>query len=211
VADTPLAHQFDDVAQQREAAGLGMWTFLATEVLFFGGLFTVYTVYRVKDSAAFVEACHELYMWLGAINTVVLLTSSWTMALGVHAAQHGERRRAVSFLVRTAVLGLVFLLIKGTEYSLDIRERLVPGPGFRAEWTVDPTHAQLFFVLYFVMTGLHAVHMLAGIGVVSAMAFMVWKSRSSTHHANALEMAGLYWHFVDIVWIFLFPLLYLVA
>ncbi len=211
MAEAPLAHQFDDIVQQREAAGLGMWTFLATEVLFFGGLFTAYTVYRMSYPDAFREACHHLYMWLGAVNTAVLLTSSWTMALAVRAIATTDRRSGISSLLWTAALGTLFLLIKGVEYYLDLREQLVPGAGFRTAWSVDPSHAQMYFVLYFIMTGLHAVHMLVGVGAVLVMAFLVWRDSQVTRRANAVEMTGLYWHFVDIVWIFLFPLLYLVA
>jgi len=203
---------FDDASQCYDAVSLGMWIFLATEVMFFGGLFTAYIVYRMRNPAAFAEAGHHLYMWLGAINTAVLLTSSWTMALAVHAAKHADRRAAARKLFLTAGLGGLFLLIKAVEYYLDAREHLVPGDAFRIGWTQPAASVQLFFILYFVMTGLHAVHMLVGVGVMLTLAARATFSRRPVRSlANAVDMAGLYWHFVDIVWIFLFPLLYLVA
>lgn len=211
MSDLPLAHQFETAEQQREAANLGMWTFLTTEVLFFGGLFLAYAVYRLKYPEAFGEASNHLYIWLGAFNTAVLLGSSWTMARAVYAGEQGDRRRTLSFLVATTGLGLVFLAVKAVEYGLDYHDGLIPGPDFRRQWSVERTHAQLYFVLYFVMTGLHAAHMLAGVGVMLAVGALVWRGPSPARYANTLEMAGLYWHFVDIVWIFLFPLLYLIA
>jgi cytochrome c oxidase subunit III len=205
------AFQFDDLPQQREAAGLGMWTFLITEVLFFGGLFTGYTVYRITYPRAFAAASNHLFMWIGAVNTAVLLISSLTMALAVHAAEHRRRRALVGFIVATIALGCLFLSFKGVEYTLDIREHLVPGSHFAASAFADPRHAQLFYVFYFFMTGLHAIHVTAGLGVLVVLAVLAARGRFTQGNPNAVEMVGLYWHFVDIVWIFLLPLLYLIT
>lgn len=208
--DPGVAHQFDDAEQQREAATLGMWTFLVTEVLLFGGLFTGYTVYRLQYPRAFAEASRHLYMWIGTANTAVLLLSSFAMALAVRAAAERSRRATAALLGLTIALGATFLGLKGLEYGLDIREGLVPGAAFHAEGFSDPAHAQLFLVFYWAMTGLHAAHMTAGIGVLGVLLVLVLRGRLPATGSNTVEMAGLYWHFVDVVWLFLFPLLYLV-
>jgi cytochrome c oxidase subunit 3 len=205
-----LAHQFDDLAQQREAATLGMWVFLVTEVLFFGGLFVVYSVYRILYPAAFAAASHELDVVLGSVNTVVLITSSLTMALGVRAAQTGQRRLLLLFLIATMVLGATFLGIKSVEYYHKFVEHHVPGPGFVFE-AEHARHAQIFFSLYFVMTGLHALHMIIGLGIMAVMLWWSWRGTITMEYYSPIEISGLYWHFVDIVWIFLFPLLYLLG
>ena len=205
-----LAHQFDSLGQQTEAATLGMWVFLVTEVLFFGGLFLTYTVYRSFYPAAFSAASHELDILLGGINTAVLITSSLTMALAVHAAQLGQRRLLMIFLVVTMVLGTVFLGIKAVEYYHKFAEHHVPGAAFQFE-RAHQRHAQIFFSLYFIMTGLHAIHMIIGIGVLLVMWIWAWRGRITSDYAGPIEISGLYWHFVDIVWIFLFPLLYLIG
>jgi cytochrome c oxidase subunit 3 len=205
-----LAHHFDDLEQQNEAATLGMWVFLATEVLFFGGLFVTYLVYRNWYPEAFAASSHELDVTLGTINTVVLITSSLTMALAVHAAQLGQRRLLMTFLVLTMVLGAAFLGIKGVEYYHKFAEHHVPGPGFQFE-KEHFRHAQLFFSLYFVMTGLHALHMVIGIGIMLVMLWWAWRGTITAEYYSPIEISGLYWHFVDIVWIFLFPLLYLIG
>ena len=205
-----LAHQFDSLGQQTEAATLGMWVFLVTEVLFFGGLFLTYAVYRSFYPAAFSAASHELDILLGGINTAVLITSSLTMALAVHAAQLGQRRLLMIFLVVTMVLGTVFLGIKAVEYYHKFAEHHVPGASFQFE-REHQRHAQIFFSLYFIMTGLHAIHMIIGIGVLLVMWIWAWRGRITSDYAGPIEISGLYWHFVDIVWIFLFPLLYLIG
>jgi len=205
-----LAHHFDDLAQQREATTLGMWVFLVTEVLFFGGLFLAYLVYRSWYPAAFAVASHELDIVLGTINTVVLITSSLTMALAVHASQTGERNTLLAFLVITMILGATFLVIKGFEYEHKFVEHHVPGPSFQFEPEYF-RHAQVFFSLYFVMTGLHAIHMIIGLGIMSWMVWWTVNGTITTEYASPIEISGLYWHFVDIVWIFLFPLLYLIG
>jgi len=206
---TRVAEQFDDAQQQRESATVGMWIFLATEIMFFGGMFLGYAVYRSSYSAAFGEASRRLDIVLGAINTAVLLTSSLTMAMAVHAAHGGKRRRLVGFLVATIVLGLGFLGIKFYEYFQKFAEHLVPGRGFVFEGA-DGKHAQLFFSFYFAMTGMHALHMIIGIVMMGVLIAFALRGRFSPAYYNPVEMSGLYWHFVDIVWVFLFPLLYLV-
>jgi cytochrome c oxidase subunit 3 len=205
-----LAHHFDNLEQQREAATLGRWVFLVTEVLFFGGLFAAYSIYRSWYPAAFAAASHEMVVWAGATNTVVLITSSLTMALAVHAAQIGNRRLLMLFLVATMVLGAAFLGIKAFEYYTEFKEHHVPGFGFQFE-TEHYRHAQVFFSLYFVMTGLHAVHMIIGLGIMAFMLWWAWRGRITKEYYSPIEISGLYWHFVDIVWIFLFPLLYLIG
>ena len=187
-----------------------MWTFLATEVLFFGALFNGYIVYRILYPRAWAEASAHLYMWIGATNTVVLLLSSLTLALAVHAAAAGERRRIPPLLLVTVLLGATFLVLKVFEYHLDFRDHLVPGPHYHAEGITDPRHSQLFMVFYFIMTGLHALHVLIGVGLLAVMFALSVRGRFTPHDHNPLEVSGLYWHFVDVVWIFLFPLLYLV-
>jgi cytochrome c oxidase subunit III len=206
-----LAHHFEDLGQQKEASTLGMWVFLATEVLFFGGLFAAYSIYRVWYPAPFAAASHSLDITLGAVNTVVLITSSLTMALAVHSAETGEQRKLLLFLAATMVLGAVFLGIKGVEYADKFEHHHVPGPGFHFEPDALAREAQIFFSLYFVMTGLHALHMIIGLGLMIWMFWWAWTGLITPAYASPIEISGLYWHFVDIVWIFLFPLLYLLG
>jgi len=205
-----LAHQFDDLEQQAEAATLGIWAFLITEILFFGGLFTGYAVYRTNYPQAFAEASHHLDILLGGINTVVLIGSSFTMALAVHAAQSGKRRALIAFLLATMLLGAIFLGIKVVEYSHKFVDHLVPGRTFTFPGAYAP-QAQLFFSFYFAMTGMHAVHMIIGLAILSVLVGRAWRNRFSAIYFAPVEVTGLYWHFVDIVWIFLFPLLYLIG
>jgi cytochrome c oxidase subunit 3 len=208
-----LAHHFNDLEQQKEAATLGMWLFLATEVMLFGALFLGYTIYRRMHYEAFVQASNHLYVSLGTINTVVLLTSSLMMALGVHAARNGDAKWIVRYLLITIALGLLFIGIKLTEYYLDYREKLIPW----GDWW-QPHHAdgrvdremQLFFVFYFIMTMLHAIHMVIGMSILGVIAWLAHKKRFSATYYTPVDMIGLYWHFVDIVWVFLFPVLYLI-
>ena len=205
-----LAHHFDDLEQQKEASTLGMWVFLVTEVLFFGGLFATYCVYRNWYSGAFAAGSHELSIALGGVNTAVLITSSLTMALAVHAAQTGERRLLLLFLAATMMLGGVFLGIKGVEYYDKFAHHHVPGPSFHFEGEYAK-QAQIFFSLYFMMTGLHALHMIIGLGIMTVMLIWAWRGTITPDYYSPIEISGLYWHFVDIVWIFLFPLLYLIG
>ena len=204
------AHQFENLEHQKEVSILGMWLFLVTEILFFGGLFLTYSVYRQWYPDAFTAASHEMIVWAGTLNTVVLITSSLTMALAVHAAQAGERRALILFLAVTIVLGCVFLGVKAFEYRTEFVEHHVPGSGFQFE-AAYARQAQIFFSLYFLMTGLHALHMIIGIGVMLVMVWWSWRGVITKAYASPIEISGLYWHFVDIVWIFLFPLLYLVG
>jgi cytochrome c oxidase subunit 3 len=205
-----VAHQFESLAHQKEVSLLGMWVFLVTEILFFSGLFLTYTVYRHWYPAAFAAASHEMLVWAGTLNTVVLITSSLTMALAVHAAQSGERRALLLCLAATMALGCVFLGVKAFEYRTEYLEHHVPGAGFQFEGQYS-SHAQIFFSLYFLMTGLHAIHMLIGLGVMAVMWWWSWRGVITPEYSSPIEISGLYWHFVDIVWIFLFPLLYLIG
>jgi cytochrome c oxidase subunit 3 len=205
-----LAHHFDNLAQQAEATTLGMWVFLVTEVLFFGGLFATYMIYRSWYPEAFTAASREMVVWAGTTNTVVLITSSLTMALAVRAAQMGQRGLLMALLVATMALGCVFLGIKAFEYYTEFTEHHVPGLDFQFE-KEHFQHAQLFFSLYFVMTGLHALHMIIGLGIMAVMLYWSWNGTITKEYSSPIEISGLYWHFVDIVWIFLFPLLYLIG
>jgi cytochrome c oxidase subunit 3 len=205
-----VAHQFDDAEQQFEAASLGMWVFLLTELMFFGGLFIGYIVYRTAYPEAWAEGSNTLDVLLGGVNTAVLICSSLTMALAVHAAQTGNRKLIILFLVLTIVFGSVFLGVKGVEYSHKFHEHHVPGPSFQFEGE-HAAHAQLFFSFYFAMTGVHALHMIIGIGILLVLIYQAQKGRFTAEYFAPVEMFGLYWHFVDIIWIFLYPLLYLVG
>jgi cytochrome c oxidase subunit 3 len=204
-----LKHHFEDMRQQREAATLGMWLFLATELLFFGGLFAAYLVYRIWYPATFGQASRQLHLAFGATNTVILITSSLTMALAVNASAVGRRGQLVVCLIVTMALGSAFLGIKGIEYYQKFVEHLIPGPAFRFEGA-DSLHAQIFFSLYFALTGLHALHMIIGLGILAVMLTMAVRGRFTPEWHTPVEVSGLYWHFVDIIWIFLFPLLYLI-
>lgn len=208
-AATGLAPQFDDLEQQHLTDNLGMWAFLATELMFFGGLFASYAVYRNLYPEGFIAASRHLSVMLGAINTAILLTSSLTMALAVRAAQIRRRHEAIWLLFATMVLGAAFLGIKAFEYYQDYREHLIPGSGFRFEDRLRAS-AQMFFLIYFLMTGLHAIHLIIGISLVGVIAALVRHDRSDERAATRVEITGLYWHFVDLVWVFLYPLLYLV-
>jgi cytochrome c oxidase subunit 3 len=205
---TFVAEHFDDLEQQRGAAQLGMWVFLATEVLFFGGLFLGYTVYRTNYPQTFAAASHHTEVVLGGVNTAILLFSSTLMALAVRAAELKQRKRLVWLLLGTAFFGTIFMAIKGFEYHKDFVDHLIPGADF--EWhEANPAQAQIFFWLYFAMTGLHAIHVTVGIFVMLVLALLARFGKFTAGHHTPVEIAGLYWHFVDIVWIFLFPLLYL--
>jgi cytochrome c oxidase subunit III len=205
-----LAHHFESLPEQKIASSLGMWLFLAQEVLFFGGMFCAYTVYRNLYPEAWAEASHHLDWKLGAANTVVLICSSLTMALAVHAAALGHRRQIVGWLLLTVVLGSVFLGVKTVEYADKFKLNHVPGPNFVWEGP-NAGAAQIFYSMYFAMTGLHALHMIIGIPILLGLAVQAHRGRYTPEYHTPVELTGLYWHFVDIVWIFLFPLLYLVG
>lgn len=286
-----LQHQFEDMGQQEESVSIGMWMFLAQEILFFGGLFTAYLVFRWKFPMAFAAASNHLDAFLGGTNTLVLIVSSLTMALTVYFAQKGDRMKQVVLIVLTMIFGMGFLGIKAIEYTDKYNHGLVPANGWNRttpltadgaipeppapkaadhetassgghgeaeheyfnptgefQWTdvslvhhaldleKETNHAvltdsersgyfsngevdankfrdrvKIFFWMYFVMTGLHAVHMIIGLGIMLWLLYKAWKDTFSAEYYAPVEMAGLYWHFVDIVWIFLFPLLYLLG
>jgi len=207
-----LREQFDTEAQQKDASTLGMWVFLITEVMFFGGLFLAYTIYRRAYSSVFAITSSSLNVYIGAANTVVLLCSSYTMVLAVRAAQLGRKNAIIVFLILTLILGGVFLGVKAYEWNEKFQEHHVPGAGFHFEGIQadQQGHAQLFFSLYFAMTGLHALHMVIGVGLLSFLIWQTRKGRYSAEYLTPVDLGGLYWHFVDIIWIFLYPLLYLI-
>jgi cytochrome c oxidase subunit III len=202
-----VAEQFEDARQQAEAAHLGMWTFIATEILFFGGLFLAYTIYRHFYFDAFAAASKHADVFYGTLNSIILLTSSFTMALAVHAAKENRQKSIAPFLSLTILLGLAFLVVKGFEYHKDIADQLVPGAHFNPAL---PPRAQIFFWLYWTMTGLHAVHICVGLGILTSMFLLAQRGKFSGNYYTPVELTGLYWHFVDIIWLFLYPLLYLV-
>ena len=204
------AHQFDDAVQQREAAELGMWAFLLTELMLFGGFFAGYAAYRTTYPEAFIEGSRQLDVMLGGVNTAVLILSSLTMALAVRAAQLGRRAALIANLLLTMLFGGAFLGIKAVEYAHKFHEHLVPGPSFGLEGPFAQ-QSQLFFSFYFGMTGTHALHMIVGLGLLTWLAVKAARNRFSPGYYTPVEMVGLYWHFVDIVWIFLYPLLYLLG
>jgi cytochrome c oxidase subunit 3 len=206
-AHPALQDQFEEMPQQKEAATLGMWAFLATEVLFFGAMFMSYITYRHAYPHAFAEASHHTIVLFGTLNTGILLTSSLTVALAVHAARENNIKWLIRFLAITIVFALAFLVVKGFEYRQDIEEHLWPGPHFRADL---PPQAQIFWILYWIMTGVHALHVTVGVGLLSTIAWMASRRKFSASYYTPVEMSGLYWHFVDIIWIFLYPLLYLI-
>ena len=245
--DPNLAHHFEDAAQQRSASTLGMWAFLGTEVMFFGGLICSYLVSRFTSPDVFAAASRELNIVIATINTIVLLTSSLFMALAVHGGERGDRKLQVRYLLITAALGALFMCFKAYEYYEEYEKHLVPGPGFStAEITDLPPEpapassnsehaaesamtmrtasvlsitpdqlvrrrAELFFIFYFFMTGLHLLHMVIGLGLVSWVLALARRGRFTPSYHTPLELVGLYWHFIDIVWVFLYPLLYLVS
>jgi cytochrome c oxidase subunit 3 len=202
-------HHFETMEQQFEASTLGMWLFLVTEVMFFGGLLLAYLIYRVWYPHAWSEGSLELNITLGGFNTVVLIGSSLTMAFAVRAAQTGWRKGTIVYLISTMALGLTFLVVKYFEYADKFHHNHVPGPNFHFA-SPDAHQVEIFFALYFALTGLHALHMVIGFGLLSVILWMAWRNKFSPEWYTPVEMSGLYWHFVDIVWIFLFPLLYLV-
>ena len=234
-----LRHHFADEQQQRNAASLGMWWFLGTEIMFFGGMFCGYLIYRLKYFPEFAVASRSLDLKVGTFNTVVLICSSLTVAQAVRAAQLGKRALQVKMLLLTLVFGLAFLGIKSYEWGHKYEEHHIPtfhynvigGNGDLTQGNErllgldklksDPVklaareaeiqqHTKVFYSLYFALTGMHAIHMIVGVGIFCVITFMAWKGRFTPEYHTPLEIAGLYWHFVDIVWIYLFPLLYLI-
>lgn len=267
-----LQHQFEDMGQQQESASIGMWMFLAQEIMFFGGLFTAYLVFRAKFPMAFAAGSNHLDIYWGAGNTVVLIVSSLTMALAVHYAQLGKRMAQVVCIILTMILGATFLGVKAIEYYAKWNEGIVPVAGLNRktpvgeapvaehnttgghtaaeyrnpkgdfQWhdaslaqkafdsnyltsaekvgyytngALDPDKfrdkVRIFYWIYFAMTGLHALHMIIGLGLMAWLGWRAWRGEFTGEYYAPVEMSGLYWHFVDIVWIFLFPLLYLLG
>jgi cytochrome c oxidase subunit 3 len=206
-----VGEQYETAEQQGEANRLGMWLFIASEILLFGGLFTGYTAYRLTRDDGFAEASGHLYAWIGIVNTVVLLLSSLTMALAVNAVHARLRRASAWLLAMTAALGLGFLALKGVEYALDYRESVVPVLNFDASKFDHPAGARLFFTFYYIMTGLHATHLIVAVALVAISAVRAARGTLTLGPTGATEPLGLYWHLVDIIWVFLLPLLYFLS
>jgi cytochrome c oxidase subunit 3 len=202
-----LREPWIDFGRQREAGKFGIWVFLASETLFFGALLLTYTVCRIEHPDAFAAAGRETNVWYGTINTAVLLTSSLTMAVAAQAAEESARLRRVVLagLMITAMLGLAFIVIKGFEYKEDLDKHLVPGAGF----ALPQPGAQLFYGFYWLVTGVHAIHLSIGIALVSRLIWVLYRRELPAKDNPEIEVTALYWHLVDIVWIFLYPLIYL--
>ena len=206
-----LREQFDTEYQQKDASTLGMWIFLITEVMFFGGMFAAYTIYRSTYPTVFAIASSSLNVTIGAINTCVLLLSSFTMVMAVRAGQLGQRKLIIFFLILTLIFGCIFLGVKAYEWNEKYVEHHMPGQiAFHLEGTDLQGPAKLFFSLYFAMTGLHALHMVVGVGILTFLILETRKGKYSSEYYTPIDISGLYWHFVDVIWIFLFPLLYLI-
>ncbi|HET9554126.1 MAG TPA: cytochrome c oxidase subunit 3 family protein [Anaeromyxobacteraceae bacterium] len=203
-----LAHHFESIEKQVHAERMGMWLFLATEVLLFTALFAAYGVYRFLYTSAFAEASRGLETWMGGVNTFVLVTSSLTVALGLDAAARGQGRRSAALYAASIGMGLVFMALKAVEY----RHHFVHGelPGMYYQGHIPGSGGSLFFALYFLITGLHALHVLIGMTVLGVVAVKSWRGRYSASYHAPVELAGLYWHLVDLIWIFVFPLIYLI-
>jgi cytochrome c oxidase subunit III len=208
---TPLQHHFENLEQQHESATLGMWIFLGTEILFFGGILLAFAVYKWSYYEAFAAASQHQNVMLGAINTIVLIVSSLTMALAVLFSQLGKRKQLVAALIGTVALGCVFLGIKAYEYWEHVSHGLWPGASYHFPEPEFAAGARLFYLLYFGLTGLHALHMIIGVGIMAFITVWAWRGKFTPQYYSPVEVTGLYWHFVDIVWIFLFPLLYLIG
>ncbi len=237
-----LQHHFDNMEQQKEAVSIGMWFFLVQEIMFFGGMFLVYLLFRSKFPMAFAVGSNHLNMWLGLLNTIVLIVSSLTMAMAVWSAQTSKRNLQIIFIIATMFLGSVFLGVKAYEYYDKYESNLIPfsntfrwepeGEHLIEERKMIDEHAapnsveremvannyyqfgnkvRIFFWIYFAMTGLHALHMIIGLGIMLWLLYGAIRNRFSSEYYAPVEISGLYWHFVDIVWIFLFPLLYLLG
>lgn len=204
-----LYHHFVSSEQQFDASKMGMWMFLVTEILLFGGMFVAYIVYRSWNPEVFVEASNYLDTALGALNTVVLLTSSLTVALSIHYIQHDNRKAAAFNLFLTILCACIFMVVKYFEYTHKFHEGIFPGEAY-AFGELDLWRVPIFFSIYFVMTGIHGVHVLVGIGLITWVMIMVMRGRFNSQYYTHVELVGLYWHLVDIIWIFLFPLLYLI-
>jgi cytochrome c oxidase subunit 3 len=210
LAEIRLKEQFDEPTQQKQASTLGMWQFLATEVLFFGVLFAAYTVCRYRFAEGFAEAARHTHVVYGTIETGVLLLSSCGAALALRDVELGGRRLATALLAGTAALGMVFLALHGVEYVSEYHEGLIPGLRFTHAGPHAPA-VELFYCLYFFITGFHSLHVMIGVVLMATMGWMTWRGRLGPSYVTPLENAALYWHFVDIVWIFVYPMIYLVG
>jgi cytochrome c oxidase subunit 3 len=226
-----LRHHFESVEQQADTTNFAMWIFLVTEVMFFGGMFTAYLIYRNWYYPAFVAASHQLDVRWGTLNTLVLIVSSFTMAMGVWCAETRRKSGLVLCLILTLILGLSFLGIKTIEYSEKIEKHHVPGFHYSLSSFTDPQsdplvyaeyhdkalpldmarHTEVYFSLYFALTGMHALHMIIGIAILVFMIFRAQAGAYTSGHVTFVENFGLYWHFVDLIWIYLFALLYLIS
>lgn len=206
-----VGHHFADAENEWSANKLGFWLFLATEILLFGGLFVAYAVFRNMYPETFHQAHHHLNRTMGAINTVVLICSSFTMAMAVRAAQTNQQRRLVGFLAVTLACAGTFLVIKYFEYAEKIRHGYLPGFWYTPHETGDPANGNIFFGLYFMMTGLHGVHVIAGICAITWVLVRSMRRQFSSSYHTPVELTGLYWHLVDLIWIYLFPLFYLIG
>ncbi len=207
-----VAHHFSSAEQEFQSGKMGFWLFLATEILLFGGLFCAYFAYHDLYPETFRQGGNQLNWVLGALNTTVLLASSWTMAMAVRSAQRSEKKKMLTFLSLTLLGALIFLTIKYFEYSLKIEHGLLPGRYFTDDHGVMAglPFGNLFFALYFTMTGIHGLHVLVGVGLITWMIVLGAKGRFHSGYYTPIDLVGLYWHLVDLIWIFLFPLLYLV-
>ncbi len=205
-----LAEHFTEPEQQQDSAKLGMWIFLLTEILLFGGLFCAYAIFRAWYPDMFHQAHKHLDVVLGSINTVVLILSSVTVALSIHAMQHNRRRQTIILLAATLVFAATFMVIKYFEYSHKFHLGMLPGK-YYTYTGIEGTNPHIFFTIYFTMTGLHGLHVLAGMGAITWMLVRTIKGHFSSEYYTPLEVTGLYWHLVDMIWIYLFPLLYLVG
>lgn len=207
-----VSGQFGSSEQKHHAATLGMWLFLSSELMLFGGMFLGYTVYRIFYGATFAQISNEMHLWLGTLNTAVLLSSSFTMALAVHSIKEGRDKVSRLFLMATASLGAVFLFIKGYEWSLEIHDHLLPMAG--RPFAFDGANvgaAKIFMGFYFVMTGFHFVHLFVGVSMMLVLVSLMFRGTITAADPDKIEMAGLYWHLVDIIWVFLYPIFYLVG
>ena len=204
-------HHFEDMPKQAHAARLGMWLFLGTEILLFGALFVGYSTYRHLFPLGFAKASSLLSKTLGTVDTFILITSSWTMAMGLHWGREGLKKKnlAVLMMIITIGFGLAFLAVHSYEYYHDVTEGALPGKFYHVEEAMVPG-ASLFYMLYFIMTGLHSFHVIVGAGVLGWVTWRLWKGEFSEEYHTPLELGGMYWHLVDLIWIFLYPLLYLI-
>lgn len=210
MAQAPLADHFEDIGKQEHAAQFGMWVFLASELLLFAALFALYASYRALYPEEFARAAGHNHLALGTLNTVVLISSSFCVAWAVHSVRHGRMRTALRMVAITIGAGFVFLGVKFVEYREHILEGILPASHYHFH-ELDTHGARLFFTLYYLMTGLHALHVVAGMGVLSWAGALLLRGRIDPERPVPLENAGLYWHLVDLIWIYLWPLLYLLS